>query len=219
MISSVNIQSQESIDLKKKEEGEKKFLIRFLEEQDLQELKILDDMLFEVHYSDEATQEMIQYQYCGIGLFDVTTSTQKLIGVSTASREWRNIYSAQKDGYLATFGIHPDYRKMKLGTYLLRVTCQVLKKFFGCNVLTLHMLKSNITALSFYKKNNFLLVQFLKNYYHFDNQAHDGLLLIKYLDSFQYSAVPSNITIDPKVQSYMEKTERRSCCDRYFSEP
>jgi len=190
-----------------------------LQKKDIEELEILDDMLFEVHYNERDHEEMITSRYFSIGLFDVTTPESKLIGVSTSSREWRNFYSAERDAYLATFGIHPDYRKMKLGTYLLLVTCQALKKFYGCNVLTLHMLKSNRAAFYFYQNNNFLFVKSLPRYYHFQNQRHDALFLIKYLDTFQFTPLPSNITIDSTIQPYLETTQRHCCCSRYFSDP
>eukprot|EP00298_Acanthocystis_sp_HF-20_P028554 c7321_g1_i1.p1 GENE.c7321_g1_i1~~c7321_g1_i1.p1 ORF type:complete len:210 (+),score=51.84 c7321_g1_i1:66-632(+) len=91
-------------------------------------------------------------------------------------------------GYIMTFGVHPKFRRFKLGTLLLLKMKEKLIKNYGCKSLILHVKSDNIEAIRFYRKNNFHFARFLKQFYWIDGQHYDAYVL-----THPISSIPINI--------------------------
>ena len=76
--------------------------------------------------------------------------------------------------------IHPDFRSQGLGQKLLSKTEKELTKK-GVSDIFLEVRNSNISAINFYKKNNYKKVGKRKNYYRLLEGREDGLIYTKHM--------------------------------------
>lgn len=76
----------------------------------------------------------------------VENKTQKIIGTSWMTHDFRRIY-------LHHFGIHPDYQRNGLGTFLAKASLQFAKEEKMQIKLEVH--KDNKAAIQLYKKTGF----------------------------------------------------------------
>lgn len=80
--------------------------------------------------------------------------------------------------HIISFGVLKEYRKNKIGTHLMnKIIILASKRFRHIRQISLYVMVSNKTAISFYKSIGFNIVKIMKNYYESFNQ--DGYLLIK----------------------------------------
>ena len=76
-----------------------------------------------------------------------------------------------------TIGVIDECRRDGLGTQLLKYTENILAQMWpACEVIYLHVIDYNQTAIKFYEKNNFATLKTIKNHY-------------KNLKGFDYDAV------------------------------
>jgi len=67
-------------------------------------------------------------------------------------------------GEIESIAVAKKWRRKKIGTALLKKLITSFKKR-GVKKITLHVRESNLSAISFYLKNNFKIVKKVENYY------------------------------------------------------
>lgn len=70
--------------------------------------------------------------------------------------------------HLANIAVHPDYRRIRIGSILLD-WCEQFGKKRGANALILEVREKNISAQRFYQKNGFYIKGVVPEYYIDDN--------------------------------------------------
>jgi len=80
------------------------------------------------------------------------------------------------EGHILSIAVHPSYRNMGYGSLLLKFSLDLLQKKAG-KVMTLEVRRSNIPAISLYRKFGFRVVGIRKNYY--INNREDALVMEK----------------------------------------
>merc|ERR1712204_120410 len=83
-------------------------------------------------------------------------------------------------GYIASFGVHPQYRKRGLGHFMLRCTVQCMVDLI-MPWSSLHVAKGNRTALNLYKAAGFKICGELEDAYTDDAHGHDAWFMEKTL--------------------------------------
>lgn len=68
---------------------------------------------------------------------------------------------------------------------LLDTLLQFLKTETDCKAIYLHVLCSNLVAINFYEKKNFVQRIYLPNYYTIDGQLQDGFCYVLYMNNGQ----------------------------------
>ena len=79
-----------------------------------------------------------------------------------------------------TIGVIDECRRFGLGTMLLReVTIAVNEQYPTCEVIYLHVVDYNESAIRFYEKNNFSTLKRNKSHYMIYGKEYDALVLFK----------------------------------------
>lgn len=82
--------------------------------------------------------------------------------------------------YIMTIGVVDECRRMGLGTMLLEEVTKILRQTWTkCEILYLHVVDYNESALRFYERNNFSTLKRLKSHYYIFEKPYDALLLYK----------------------------------------
>lgn len=149
------------------------FFVRQMTAADVDESLEVHLQLFEVKYTRNTILSQLQPQYISLLLFH----GDKIIGVAVGERRWVSWCSTERILYLATFGILPEYRRQGLGRYLFLLMCQIAREHYAVTIIKLHMLRGNTNTYDFYTHLGMKCAMILPEYYHFDETAHDGLLM------------------------------------------
>lgn len=79
-----------------------------------------------------------------------------------------------------TIGIVDECRRLGLGTKLLNEVIKVINlNWFNCEIIYLHVVDYNESAIRFYERNNFRTLKRIKNHYVIFEKDYDALLLYK----------------------------------------
>jgi ribosomal-protein-alanine N-acetyltransferase len=91
------------------------------------------------------------------------------------------MYDTDKVFAILSFAVDGNYRKHGVGKLLLQNIESIAKQY--CSIMYLHVHVKNNNAISFYLKNGFKQIDYIKNYYYgsFQSDTLDALLLIKYI--------------------------------------
>ena len=143
---------------------------------------------------------------------------KKIIGIATANRMWISPFSRDRAAYLSTFGILPGFRRKKLGTLLLNVETECLKKYYGCKYIDLHMQRANQAAHDFYIRNGYHVERILIQYYNFNNARHDALYMRHSLHHFEMER-QLDVKLSDKVEYYLTHTQQISWFYRFCIDP
>ena len=92
------------------------------------------------------------------------------------------------ESHLLNISIHPEFRSQGLGQKLLSKTEKELTKK-GVSDIFLEVRNSNISAINFYKKNNYKKVGKRKNYYRLSDGREDGLIYTKHMHLSSFVSV------------------------------
>ena len=165
----------------------KDIIFRSLKEEDLSEIKILQKLLFPVHYSDKFYHELLYgNKYQCILAYHV--SNKKVIGICTGTfmKEEAFFYGFYTYGYISTLGIHPTYQRLKIGTTLLMKMEQLLSKLQpSITQITLHVKIDNKKAIQMYQKLLYTIKQKCNNHYLINQKHHHAYLLSKELQYYK----------------------------------
>eukprot|EP00808_Paulinella_micropora_P015896 g1144.t1 len=150
---------------------------------DVPALKELHNQLFPVKYSDKFYVELLTDKYVTLLIFLPLEQGGRMIGLSTCRVSDSKVSCRyRKEGYIATFGIHPDFRRLRLGLFLLQETCALLRQDWQCNLVSLHVKVDNQAAITMYRKAGFTISMRMRNHYFIDQHHWDAFLLEKPLD-------------------------------------
>lgn len=97
-------------------------------------------------------------------------------------RAWfRNLFCREYLGaYIMTVGIIDECRRLGLGSMLLDRTILELNRYWiQCEVIYLHVIDYNETAIRFYERNKFSQLKRIKNHYVVEKREYDALVLYK----------------------------------------
>ena len=101
-----------------------------------------------------------------------------VIGAYTARTE---DYDSKNMAYILTFVVLEKYRKLKIGSEMMRNLEKELKEAGDVKGIYLHVHVKNETAIGFYKKMGFTEKEKLMQYYRSIDEPH-ALVLVKLLD-------------------------------------
>jgi ribosomal protein S18 acetylase RimI-like enzyme len=90
--------------------------------------------------------------------------------------------------YIMTLGVIDECRQFGLGTMLLEHTCrEIATCYTDCEIIYLHVVTYNNSAIKFYtEKNGFLVCKTEKDHYVIFEQDYDAIVLYKMLDRSYY---------------------------------
>ncbi|KAJ5070140.1 n-alpha-acetyltransferase 50 [Anaeramoeba ignava] len=115
-------------------------------------LKLLDSLLFPIIYPEKHYENLLGKEYnCIIVIY------------------WKT---------KKTFGIDEKFRKRGIGTKILKKAIEKIKKNEEIKEIVLHVKKTNINAISFYKKFGFKKKEVIENYYSINKSIYDGILMV-----------------------------------------
>lgn len=79
-----------------------------------------------------------------------------------------------------TIGVVDECRRLGLGSRLLNHTIEYLQNNYkNCEIIYLHVVDYNETAIKFYERNGFTQHKRLKNHYIIFNKPYDALIFYK----------------------------------------
>ncbi|MEN2999814.1 MAG: N-acetyltransferase [Acidilobaceae archaeon] len=97
---------------------------------------------------------------------------------------WRRVISTLKGdlrrvGHLVSIAVRAPYRRMGIGSALLRETIDVVDKFYNAESLYLEVRVTNYPAISLYEKFGFKKARVVKGYYSDGEDAYVMVLRLK----------------------------------------
>lgn len=91
-------------------------------------------------------------------------------------------------GYIMTLGVIDECRRMKVGSTLLSKAIDICLKDDFCICAYLDVVTYNKSAISFYRKNHFVEVTTIKNYYHVYGNVYDSFVYVRVLTQKEKTA-------------------------------
>jgi ribosomal-protein-alanine N-acetyltransferase len=173
-----------------------KFILRDYEKRDFDALFKLDRLCFEpgIAYSRPELSSFIEQrrahtivaEWSEAALAEALPgealrSEAELAGTTKARRPIAGFvnFHFKREGYghIITIDVHPDARRLRLGTELIQATCEKLRKLTAFMVV-LEVAVNNHGALAFYDRHGFKRVKVLERYY---NRQVDAIFMTKRL--------------------------------------
>ncbi len=149
--------------------GKKSYKFRSLEFKDLDQIMEIEKLSNPTPWSIGSFIDCINSSYQNIVIFE----DDSLLGFCISTVNFT-------ESHLLNISIHPDFRSQGLGQKLLSKTEKELTKK-GVSDIFLEVRNSNISAINFYKKNNYKKVGKRKNYYRLLEGREDGLIYTKHM--------------------------------------
>ena len=87
--------------------------------------------------------------------------------------------------YILTLGLTAAYRRSGLGSLLLERCVSYAQSYKSCGAVYLHVIHNNPSAIAFYKRNSFIHLRTLGDFYVVNGESHTAFLLILYINNFQ----------------------------------
>ncbi|KAJ3433525.1 n-alpha-acetyltransferase [Anaeramoeba flamelloides] len=158
---------------------EEEYTIREIQKKDLQEVRLLDNKLFPIQYKDEFYDNLLLPN--SVGLVAIKKETGGVVGVITGQLKlidngWFSPKTRQ--AYIMTFGVEENETHKGIGFNLINIAINKFQSRLNVDEVSLHVLRSNIRGISFYKKFGFKVTKILKEYYVFNNKKHDALVMV-----------------------------------------
>lgn len=165
--------------------------LRFLNPDDVTELKTLCSEWFPVDYPDswytDITSSKRFYSLAA-------THQNRIVGMIVA--EIRNKKTCDREDwyilsrkhpensqitYILSLGVFKEYRRLGIASLLFDTLHSYLKSETECKAIYLHVLCCNANAIKFYEKNHFQQRIYLPNYYTIKGQLKDGFCYARYM--------------------------------------
>ena len=138
-------------------EGEPRFFIRRMKEDDLPEVRTIEALSFSNPWSDDTFRGEIQNTSISFPLVVVRRPADKVVAYII-------YWQIGDDVQINNVAVHPDCRGLGLGEAMMRhVIARV--RAAGASFVTLEVRQSNTPALTLYKKLGFEIMDTRKNYY------------------------------------------------------
>ncbi|EAX87769.1 acetyltransferase, GNAT family protein [Trichomonas vaginalis G3] len=193
-----------------------KFLIRRMTKDDIPGVRELQTKLFPLTYSDATYEKYISNKYLSIVLEKITGDLTEIVGVSTSLRIWVSKWSNKTEAYISTFGIDDRFRRMGLGTELMRVTARINIDHFQAGHVLLHIMKDNVSGFEFYKNRGFIAQKLIPNYYKIAEKNYDSIFMA--LHEFKEPENPPTVTVEvsDELKQEMKTVDVVPCFLPYF---
>ncbi|GLC37513.1 hypothetical protein PLESTB_001755600 [Pleodorina starrii] len=143
-------------------------------EKNLEQLKILNNVIFPIKYADEIYRQCMA---CG-DLTQLAYHNDVLVGAIATRCEKQPQGKAK--AYIATLGVLAPYRNYRIGTKLLQRTLKHASQDPNIEEVYVHVQADNEEAVRFYQRHGFELGETVKDYYKKLPQP-DAVLLSKKL--------------------------------------
>ncbi|KAL3877874.1 hypothetical protein ACJMK2_035518 [Sinanodonta woodiana] len=168
--------------------------LRFLCPEDLDEVKRLCTEWFPIEYPDAWYQEITSnpkfyslaatYHSRIIGLVVCEIKTKAKLNNEDADLLAPYFASSTQVAYILSLGVVVDFRKHGIASLLLDSLLSYLtsKECQNCKAVYLHVLSSNIVAISFYEGRNFTVHSYLPYYYTIQGKPKDGYSYVLYIN-------------------------------------
>ena len=100
-----------------------------------------------------------------------------------------------------TIGVLDEFRKMNIGSNLLKYIYNKAVEIDGCIGVYLHVIYYNEAATKFYQKNKFKKVNKIDNYYFFNGKYYDSYVFFRIIsknekEEFKKRIINSNSVIE-----------------------
>lgn len=194
------------------------FLVRLMTNADIDEVWRLHLDLFEVKYDRRTIQSFMRPDYFALLLVD-TDKDSEIIGVSVSQRMWVSRCSGERVCYLSTFGIKREYQRCGLGSFLFRLTCNLLRTHYGVIRMSLHMLASNRGVYDFYEKLGMSAWKLLPGYYHFDSTPRDSIVMCAPLDTIRNENRRDDIIVPLEIEDLLLTRDHVHFYSSWFRAP
>ena len=197
-----------------------KYIIRLMKEKDIEEVLNLHYQLFPVKYSLNVMKTFLYENYLSLLLvYKNSDENEKIIGVSTSRRSWEGFFSTSKIAYLSTFGIESSFRQKHLGSDFIQLTLKILKNYYHCISISLHVQYINKIAFNFYKKNGFEADKIISNHYNFDGDASKAVLMCYNFNKNNKFVLKNDIHLTEEVIQLLENGPYTSWIKSFFVFP
>ena len=91
---------------------------------------------------------------------------------------WSQVFTPEANSlYIMTLGVVDELRSTGLAKRLLEQTLIFAQTHAKVKLIQLHVVAYNRRAIKFYKRNNFLMLDYLEDHYHILGKEYDGLKL------------------------------------------
>ncbi|CAD5206678.1 unnamed protein product [Bursaphelenchus okinawaensis] len=166
------------------------FLVRKLEEKDLQRVITLCTEAFPLEYDQKWFYEVCSGRYISFGAFDGDFLAGLLVAevktVANCDSEDRDIWSRldSRVVYVMSLAVSLLYRRQGIASLLMDYLNSMVLNYTPLPVLIyLHVLKENYGAITFYKNRGFKHHKTLANYYLIDGIYREGLTFLLVLNN------------------------------------
>lgn len=197
------------------------FVARILRKDELEQALALHLELFPVVYNMTVMERYLKEHYLAMGLWYVSDDCQKLIGISTARRSWKDFFSTDRTAYLCTFGIKSEFRQQHLGTQFLELFSKILYRHFQVTEMFLDMQKINTAALKFYQNFGFSTLELRPNHYDLPgpDEVRDALYMGISLAKVAERETETKITLDSDSSHLMSTVPQLPWLSSFFKSP
>lgn len=180
-------------------------VVRLIHSADIPKVKELQDDSFPIEYSPIFYENIQKSNYLSIIICEKSQNEENVIAISTSRQyEKSNFVLSEKTSYLSTFCVREDHRKHGIGGYLLDLTCLISKCLYGCSGISLHTESRNETAINFYKNHGFNIARYLPQYYSFNGERHDAVIMYLDLKDVNDGFINNyDIKLDPEIMSML----------------
>lgn len=158
---------------------------RELRADDLPSLRLLDDHLFPVKYTDSFYRRLLSDGYFVVV---AVAPSGEVVAVASARtvRYEDGGPNPTNDAYIMTLGVRDTFRRHRLGTKALQLLIQLLRERTDCVAAELHVKAENAGAMSFYKRFGFEIDPehgFSRDHYYIEGHNYHAFYM-------RYSFVP-----------------------------
>jgi len=138
-------------------QGENRFFIRRMKEEDLPAVLSIEALCFSNPWSDSTFRGEIQNTSVSFPLVVVRRPGDEVVAYII-------FWQIRDDVQVNNVAVHPDYRGLGLGETMMRYAIARVR-VAGATFMTLEVRQSNIPAMTLYRKLGFEVMGMRKNYY------------------------------------------------------
>ncbi|XP_075253167.1 uncharacterized protein LOC142344934 [Convolutriloba macropyga] len=171
--------------------------LKFLETEDKPRVKELCKKFFPIDYPEKWYNDVTSdkkyfalsavYRGLIVGVIIAEVKPRHAVNSDDADILASNSAPDSKVAYLLSLGVLDEYRENGIGSLLMdSLITEVKGKDKSCiKAVYLHVLCSNIRAIQFYERRDFVLHKRISGYYNINNKIEDGFCYVRYINGGQ----------------------------------